>query len=154
MSQLYHQFIFLFSFLIYLFVKVRFFTFLTKFLPTYSFNINYSNRELNKFQIMNLELRSKFLVSCKEDLFFFFILTNFFSCFRKFSIFQGPFESDYPAKLEATVRDGPVRCISFNKRGTMLAGGCSDGYCIIWDFQSMSIIRKMRCHVSSVTSVR
>ncbi|CAI2184240.1 12074_t:CDS:2 [Funneliformis geosporum] len=66
---------------------------------------------------------------------------------------RSPFESDYPAKLEATVRDGPVRCISFNKRGTMLAGGCSDGYCIIWDFQSMSIIRKMRCHVSSVTSV-
>jgi WD40 repeat protein len=99
---------------------------------------------------MNLELRSKFLVLCKEDLFFFFVLT----IFHKFLIFQGPFESDYPAKLEATVRDGPVRCISFNRRGTMLAGGCSDGYCIIWDFQSMSIIRKMRCHVSSVTSVR
>ncbi|CAG8514077.1 747_t:CDS:2 [Rhizophagus irregularis] len=66
---------------------------------------------------------------------------------------RSPFESDYPAKLEATVRDGPVRCISFNKRGTMLAGGCSDGYCIVWDFQSMSIIRKMRCHVNSVTSV-
>ncbi|CAG8679512.1 18190_t:CDS:2, partial [Acaulospora morrowiae] len=41
----------------------------------------------------------------------------------------------------------------FNKRGTMLAGGCSDGFCIVWDFQSMSIVRKAKCHVVSVTGV-
>ncbi|CAG8532634.1 18980_t:CDS:2 [Racocetra persica] len=66
---------------------------------------------------------------------------------------RSPFDLDYPSKYESSIRDGPVRCISFNKRGTMLAGGCSDGYCIVWDFQSMSVIRKMKCHVSSITSV-
>ncbi|CAG8456894.1 16669_t:CDS:2, partial [Acaulospora colombiana] len=64
-----------------------------------------------------------------------------------------PFDLDYPSKYESTVRDGPVRCISFNKRGTMLAGGCSDGFCIVWDFQSMSIIRKAKCHSFPVTGV-
>ncbi|CAG8507544.1 1925_t:CDS:2 [Diversispora eburnea] len=35
----------------------------------------------------------------------------------------------------------------------MLAGGCSDGYCIVWDFQSMSIVRKVKCHEGHITSV-
>ncbi|RHZ56348.1 hypothetical protein Glove_402g47 [Diversispora epigaea] len=66
---------------------------------------------------------------------------------------RSPFDLDYPSKYESTVRDGPIRCISFNKRGTMLAGGCSDGYCIVWDFQSMSIVRKVKCHDGHITSV-
>ncbi|CAG8702092.1 9172_t:CDS:2, partial [Gigaspora margarita] len=104
---------------------------------------------------MNLELRSN-LVNFIVYLFQYDsrALANHYSLLTS-RIFKhaGPFDLDYPSKYESSVRDGPVRCISFNKRGTMLAGGCSDGYCIVWDFQSMSVIRKMKCHVASITSV-
>ncbi|CAJ0825759.1 2484_t:CDS:10 [Entrophospora sp. SA101] len=66
---------------------------------------------------------------------------------------RSPFELDYPVKLESKFQDGSIHCICFNQQGTMLASGCSDGYCKVWDAQSMSIVHKMKCHISTVTSV-
>nr|CAG8499706.1 12720_t:CDS:2 [Entrophospora candida] len=60
---------------------------------------------------------------------------------------------NYPVKLESKFQDGSIHCICFNQQGTMLASGCSDGYCKVWDAQSMSIVHKMKCHISTVTSV-
>ena len=63
-----------------------------------------------------------------------------------------PHESDIPDRIEEELHDGfhNSRCLSFNKRGTLLAAGCHDGSCVIWDFDTRGVI-KVRAEVS-VTS--
>ncbi|CAG8585480.1 3032_t:CDS:2, partial [Paraglomus occultum] len=64
-----------------------------------------------------------------------------------------PFEQDYPETIEQILSDGPAISVCFNRRGTLLAGGCSDGSCIIWDFDTKGVARRLHSHVSKVTSV-
>ncbi|PWA90460.1 zinc finger, BED-type, Zinc finger, C2H2, WD40/YVTN repeat-like-containing domain protein [Artemisia annua] len=62
---------------------------------------------------------------------------------------------DFPEVIEACLDHGIMKCIAFNRRGTLLAAGCSDGNCVIWDFQTRGIAKELKdkdC-VAAVTSV-
>lgn len=37
-----------------------------------------------------------------------------------------------------------MKCIAFNRRGTLLAAGCANGSCIIWDFETRGLAREFR----------
>ncbi|KAJ6751223.1 hypothetical protein OIU85_001719 [Salix viminalis] len=48
-----------------------------------------------------------------------------------------------------------MKCIAFNRRGTLLAAGCTDGSCVIWDFETRGVAKELRdkdC-VAAITSV-
>ncbi|KAK3011975.1 hypothetical protein RJ639_011179, partial [Escallonia herrerae] len=62
---------------------------------------------------------------------------------------------DFPEVIEEYLEHGIMKCIAFNRRGTLLAAGCSDGSCIIWDFETRGIAKELRdkdC-VGAITSV-
>lgn len=66
-----------------------------------------------------------------------------------------PLQGDFPEVIEEYLEHGVMKCIAFNRRGTLLAAGCSDGNCIIWDFETRGIAKELRdkdC-VAAVTSV-
>ncbi|XP_052194192.1 protein RBL isoform X2 [Diospyros lotus] len=66
-----------------------------------------------------------------------------------------PLQGDFPEVIEEYLEHGLMKCISFNRRGTLLAAGCSDGSCIIWDFETRGIAKELRdkdC-VAPITSV-
>ncbi|KAJ7949468.1 Retinoblastoma-binding protein 5 [Quillaja saponaria] len=66
-----------------------------------------------------------------------------------------PLQGDFPEVIEEYLEYGVMKCIAFNRRGTLLAAGCSDGNCIIWDFETRGIAKELRdkdC-VAAVTSV-
>lgn len=48
---------------------------------------------------------------------------------------------------------GNVLTCAFNRRGNYVAGGCSDGRCLIWDFETTGIIREFKGHVDKITSI-
>ncbi|KAI9323510.1 WD40-repeat-containing domain protein [Dichotomocladium elegans] len=41
----------------------------------------------------------------------------------------------------------------FNRRGTLLAAGCHDGRCVVWDFDTKGIARSMTGHVKPIVSI-
>nr|XP_043610934.1 protein RBL [Erigeron canadensis]XP_043610935.1 protein RBL [Erigeron canadensis] len=66
-----------------------------------------------------------------------------------------PLQGDFPEVIEEYLEHGIMKCISFNRRGTLLAAGCSDGSCVVWDFETRGIAKELRdkdC-VAAVTSV-
>ncbi|XP_059649321.1 protein RBL [Cornus florida] len=66
-----------------------------------------------------------------------------------------PLQGDFPEVIEEYLEHGIMKCIAFNRRGTLLAAGCSDGSCIIWDFETRGISKELRdkdC-VAAITSV-
>ncbi|OVA01004.1 WD40 repeat [Macleaya cordata] len=66
-----------------------------------------------------------------------------------------PLQGDFPEVIEEFLEHGVMKCIAFNRRGTLLAAGCSDGSCIIWDFETRGIAKELRdadC-VTPITSV-
>ncbi|KAF9362979.1 hypothetical protein BGX34_005111 [Mortierella sp. NVP85] len=64
-----------------------------------------------------------------------------------------PFEQDFPEVIEDTLENGPAVTVRFNRRGTLLAAGCSDGTIIIWDFDTRGVSRTLIGHVKIVTSL-
>ncbi|KAJ8750334.1 hypothetical protein K2173_014249 [Erythroxylum novogranatense] len=66
-----------------------------------------------------------------------------------------PLQGDFPEVIEEYLEHGVMKCIAFNRRGTLLAAGCSDGTCIIWDFETRGIARELRDKesVAAITSV-
>ncbi|PIA54168.1 hypothetical protein AQUCO_00900611v1 [Aquilegia coerulea] len=66
-----------------------------------------------------------------------------------------PLQGDFPEIIEEYLEYGVMKCIAFNRRGTLLAAGCSDGSCIIWDFETRGIAKELRDKdsVSPVTCV-
>lgn len=48
-----------------------------------------------------------------------------------------------------------MKCIAFNRRGTLLAAGCSDGSCVIWDFETRGIAKVLqdKDSIAGITSV-
>ena len=66
-----------------------------------------------------------------------------------------PFElhSELPEVFEAKIEDGDVAVCAFNRRGNLLAGGCTDGKVIVWDFDTHGVSRTFEGHTASVTSV-
>uniref|UniRef100_A0A5B6ZLM5 Uncharacterized protein n=1 Tax=Davidia involucrata TaxID=16924 RepID=A0A5B6ZLM5_DAVIN len=66
-----------------------------------------------------------------------------------------PLQGDFPEVIEEYLEHGVMKCIAFNRRGTLLAAGCSDGSCIIWDFETRGIAKELRdkdC-IAAITSV-
>ncbi|CAH9117785.1 unnamed protein product [Cuscuta epithymum] len=66
-----------------------------------------------------------------------------------------PLQGDFPEVIEEYLEHGVMKCIAFNRRGTLLAAGCSDGSCIIWDFETRGISKELRdkdC-LAAITSV-
>ncbi|VFQ85900.1 unnamed protein product [Cuscuta campestris] len=66
-----------------------------------------------------------------------------------------PLQGDFPEVIEEYLEHGTMKCIAFNRRGTLLAAGCSDGSCVIWDFETRGISKELKdkdC-VAAVTSV-
>ncbi|XAR63580.1 hypothetical protein NMG60_11023567 [Bertholletia excelsa] len=66
-----------------------------------------------------------------------------------------PLQGDFPEVIEEYLEHGVMKCIAFNRRGTLLAAGCYDGSCIIWDFETRGIAKELRdkdC-VAAITSV-
>ncbi|GAV74696.1 WD40 domain-containing protein [Cephalotus follicularis] len=55
-----------------------------------------------------------------------------------------PLQGDFPEVIEEYLEHGVMKCIAFNRRGTLLAAGCSDGCCIIWDFETRGIAKELR----------
>ncbi|KAG0267495.1 hypothetical protein BG011_004529 [Mortierella polycephala] len=65
-----------------------------------------------------------------------------------------PFEQDFPEVIEDTLENGPAVTVRFNRRGTLLAAGCSDGTIVVWDFDTRGVSRSLLGHVKTVTSLR
>ncbi|KAI4384327.1 hypothetical protein MLD38_002498 [Melastoma candidum] len=66
-----------------------------------------------------------------------------------------PLQGDFPEVIEEYLEHGIMKCISFNRRGTLLAAGCTDGGCVIWDFETRGIAKELRdkeC-TAAITSV-
>ncbi|XP_010271571.1 PREDICTED: protein RBL [Nelumbo nucifera] len=66
-----------------------------------------------------------------------------------------PLQGDFPEVIEEYLEHGIMKCIAFNRRGTLLAAGCSDGSCVIWDFETRGIAKELRDNdcVAPITSV-
>uniref|UniRef100_A0ACD5XHR7 Uncharacterized protein n=1 Tax=Avena sativa TaxID=4498 RepID=A0ACD5XHR7_AVESA len=55
-----------------------------------------------------------------------------------------PLQGDFPETIEEFLQHGNMKCIAFNRRGTLLAAGCANGSCIIWDFETRGLAREFR----------
>ncbi|EXB97685.1 Retinoblastoma-binding protein 5 [Morus notabilis] len=55
-----------------------------------------------------------------------------------------PLQGDFPEVIEEYLEHGVMKCIAFNRRGTLLAAGCSDGSCVIWDFETRGIAKELK----------
>ncbi|KAF7730248.1 hypothetical protein EC973_002491 [Apophysomyces ossiformis] len=64
-----------------------------------------------------------------------------------------PWEQEYPQIIENTLEDGYVLNCKFNRRGTLLAAGCLDGRCVVWDFDTKGVARDLAGHVKPVASI-
>ncbi|CAI0421906.1 unnamed protein product [Linum tenue] len=66
-----------------------------------------------------------------------------------------PLQGDFPEVIEEYLEHGVMKCIAFNRRGTLLAAGCVDGSCVIWDFETRGIAKELRDKdsVAPITSV-
>ncbi|CAL0328778.1 unnamed protein product [Lupinus luteus] len=66
-----------------------------------------------------------------------------------------PLQGDFPEVIEEYLQHGCMKCISFNRRGTLLAAGCNDGSCVIWDFETRGIAKELRDNECSspITSI-
>ncbi|THF98034.1 hypothetical protein TEA_022756 [Camellia sinensis var. sinensis] len=68
---------------------------------------------------------------------------------------EDPLQGDFPEVIEEYLENGVTKCIAFNRRGTLLAAGCMDGSCVIWDFETRGIAKELKdkdC-VAAITSV-
>ncbi|XP_074316366.1 protein RBL-like isoform X2 [Silene latifolia] len=55
-----------------------------------------------------------------------------------------PLQGDFPEVIEEYLEHGVMKCVAFNRRGTLLAAGCSNGTCVIWDFETRGIAKELR----------
>jgi COMPASS component SWD1 len=54
-----------------------------------------------------------------------------------------PFQSDFPEVIEEYLEHKITKSIAFNRRGTLLAAGCTDGTCVIWDFDTRGVAKEL-----------
>ncbi|RCV45998.1 hypothetical protein SEVIR_9G501500v4 [Setaria viridis] len=55
-----------------------------------------------------------------------------------------PYQGEFPETIEEYLHHGTMKCIAFNRTGTLLAAGCSNGSCVIWDFETRGLAREFR----------
>ena len=62
--------------------------------------------------------------------------------------------NELPEVIEAKLEvPSTVSVCAFNRRGSMLAGGCDNGHVIVWDFETHGVARTLELHEAPVTSV-
>ncbi|URD75467.1 WD domain, G-beta repeat [Musa troglodytarum] len=68
---------------------------------------------------------------------------------------EDPLQGDFPEVIEEFLQHGNMKCIAFNRRGTLLAAGCANGSCVIWDFETRGVAKELRdkACVAPITSV-
>jgi len=66
-----------------------------------------------------------------------------------------PFENQFPEVIEDSLEDGNAAacCCAPNRRGTLIAVGCTDGRVVIWDFDTRGIARVLIGHSHTITSL-
>ncbi|CAN6202902.1 unnamed protein product [Urochloa humidicola] len=66
-----------------------------------------------------------------------------------------PYQGEFPEIIEEYLQHGTMKCIAFNRTGTLLAAGCSNGSCVIWDFETKGLAREFhdKDYTASITSV-
>ncbi|CAK8560915.1 unnamed protein product [Lathyrus sativus] len=68
-----------------------------------------------------------------------------------------PLYGGFPEVIEEylELEHGIMKCIAFNRRGTLLAAGCNDGSCFIWDFLTRGVAKELRDNECSspITSI-
>ncbi|CAN6181058.1 unnamed protein product [Urochloa humidicola] len=66
-----------------------------------------------------------------------------------------PYQGEFPEIIEEYLQHGSMKCIAFNRTGTLLAAGCSNGSCVIWDFETKGLAREFRDkdYTAPITSV-
>ncbi|KAJ1904175.1 chromatin binding protein, partial [Tieghemiomyces parasiticus] len=64
-----------------------------------------------------------------------------------------PFELQFPTEMEDWLEDSNCKTVRFNPFGTMLAIAGTEGRCSILDFDTRSVLRDLRGHQATVTSV-
>lgn len=55
-----------------------------------------------------------------------------------------PFSSNILDVIEESLQRGKATCVAFNRRGTLLAAGTTDGIVVIWDFETRSVAREFK----------
>jgi WD40 repeat protein len=69
--------------------------------------------------------------------------------------FLNPFElTDFPEAIEDCIQDGAITVCAFNSQGTMLAAGCSDGRCLVFDYDTRGLACTLFGHRRAITSIR
>mmetsp|Transcript_22836 Transcript_22836/g.40653 ORF Transcript_22836/g.40653 Transcript_22836/m.40653 type:complete len:213 (+) Transcript_22836:200-838(+) len=65
-----------------------------------------------------------------------------------------PFQcSELPELIEDYLEHKCARCCAFNRKGTLLAAGCSDGTVVLWDFETRGVALTLTGHRLGVISV-
>eukprot|EP01116_Phalansterium_solitarium_P006587 TRINITY_DN18917_c0_g1_i1.p1 TRINITY_DN18917_c0_g1~~TRINITY_DN18917_c0_g1_i1.p1 ORF type:complete len:431 (+),score=109.31 TRINITY_DN18917_c0_g1_i1:47-1339(+) len=54
-----------------------------------------------------------------------------------------PFRNNFPEIVEESLDYGAATTFAFNRRGTFLATGLTDGRCVIWDFDTRGIAKEL-----------
>jgi WD40 repeat protein len=60
----------------------------------------------------------------------------------------------YPQVMESTIPDLQVSSIHFSHSGSYLAGTCFNGSVLVWDFDTMTLLRTLHGHASAVSAIR
>ncbi|KAL7750359.1 chromatin binding protein [Sorochytrium milnesiophthora] len=60
----------------------------------------------------------------------------------------------FPERVEISLTEHGVANVKFSRRGNLLAGGCFDGRCVVWDFDTMQVIRVLVAHTRAVNGIR
>eukprot|EP00898_Chlorokybus_atmophyticus_P008255 jgi/Chlat1/8430/Chrsp80S07845 len=82
-----------------------------------------------------------------------FVLCFHYALTKRNVFNKDPFQSDIPEVIEEWLDYRQSQCIAFNRRGTLLAAGCSDGAIVIWDFETRGVARCWEHHKGAVTTV-
>lgn len=71
------------------------------------------------------------------------------------NLLQQNFTQNYPDEFDGILdsSNAVVLTVAFNRRGTLLAGGCNDGKILIWDFTTRGLSRVILGHSHPVSSL-
>jgi len=50
-----------------------------------------------------------------------------------FLLGEDPLQGDFPEVIEEYLQNGIMKCVAFNRRGTLLAGKFSACFCVIYE---------------------
>merc|ERR1712110_1390297 len=71
------------------------------------------------------------------------------------NLLQKNFTQNYPDEYDGVldIANAVVLTVTFNRRGTLLAGGCNDGKILIWDFITRGLVKTIQAHSHPIASL-